>query len=245
MILIYIVILCMLYVTTSTKTAVKSALIHRAPLTLLCPNISRTYSTAFKGRLARRVVPCAISRETACQPNKMEICLWCFLYYSFWSIEQLMYIVNWFVFNYMRDVHLFDTISMAYGCELCSTCHVMGIFVNTTIFLLCLLSMFSFWYGYMRLELTKRIGSDRKICAWSLCSILYRSVQVLGHSGLRCVVLFALFILDLMSFNYGICKFSCIIISFFSWYCSGLLWCGVVWCCVVLFALLILDMIDS
>lgn len=65
----------MLYVTTSTKTAVKSALIHRAPLTLLCPNISRTYSTAFKGRLARRVVPCAISRETACQPNKMEICL--------------------------------------------------------------------------------------------------------------------------------------------------------------------------
>ena len=61
MILIYIVILCMLYVTTSTKTAVKSALIHRAPLTLLCPNISRTYSAAFKGRLARRVVPLCVS----------------------------------------------------------------------------------------------------------------------------------------------------------------------------------------
>ena len=162
MILIYIVILCMLYVTTSTKTAVKSALIHRVPLTLLCPNISRTYSTAFKGRLARRVVPCAISRETACQPNKMEICLWCFLYYSFWSIEQLMYIVNWFVFNYMRDVHLFDTISMAYGCELCSTCHVMGIFVDTVRLYSCYMLVNVFiliWLHEFGINETDRIGN--------------------------------------------------------------------------------------
>ena len=133
---------------------------------------------------------------------------------------------------------------MAYGCELCSTCHVMGIFVDTVRLYSCYMLVYVFIMIWLH-ELTKRIGSEIGSENWCLkfvFSFVSISTGVEAYSSLRCVMLFALFILDLMSIRYGICKFSCLILLFiyFSRYCSGLLW-----CVVVLFALLLLDLIGS
>ena len=62
----------------------------------------------------------------------------------------------------MRDVHLFDTISMAYGCELCSTCHVMGIFVDTVRLYSCYMLVYVFiliWLHEFGINETDRIGN--------------------------------------------------------------------------------------